>query len=231
MFDFFFADRMRSITTSTGEYGLTLTAGTGPWAPITYAAVGDKRIFYTIVHENGTEWEVGYASMNSGNVMSGRVALASSNAGAVVDFSAGEKEVFVTFPASVAAAANSVCIGKGRAGPGEVSSVVTSNAVATALYISNFLGSGLPTVPDDGLIEITVCARKPDNSQLKTWKITVCAEPGSSVYSGKTVTVVTDKGAPSWTVDVDSSGTLQVTGAAATTVNWAAFARLDGYFV
>ena len=231
MFDFFFADRMRSITTSTGEYGLTLTAGTGPWVPITYAAVGDKRFFYTIVHENGTEWEVGYASMDSGNLMLGRVVQASSAGGGVVDFSAGQKEVFVTFPASVAAAANSVCIGKGRVGPGEVSSVVTSGATVTNLYLFDFIGSGLPTIPDYGLVEITVCARKPDNSQLKTWKITVCAEPGSSTYSGKTVTVVTDKGAPSWGVDIDSYGVLKVTGAAATTVNWAAFARIDGYFV
>ena len=96
---FVLADRVKETTTTAGTGTVTLLgASTGYQS---FAAIGDANTtYYTIAGQTGSEWEVGigtYAS--SGTTLARTTVISSSNAGALVNFSAGTKDVFVTYPA------------------------------------------------------------------------------------------------------------------------------------
>jgi len=94
------ADRVQETTTTTGTGTVTLAgAATGFQS---FAAVGDgNSTYYTIA--GGSEWEVGIGTYTaSGTTLSRTTVLSSSNSGSLVNFSAGTKNVFVTYPATVA---------------------------------------------------------------------------------------------------------------------------------
>lgn len=93
------ADRVRDTTTTTGTGTVTLS-GTAPNGYQTFGSgVGNgNTTYYTIT--GGTEWEVGIGTYtSSGTTLSRDTVLASSNSGSLVSFSAGTKDVFVTYPA------------------------------------------------------------------------------------------------------------------------------------
>jgi hypothetical protein len=90
-------DRVKETTTTTGTGTITLAgAVTGFQA---FSVIGDgNTTFYTIA--GGAEFEVGIGTYTlSGTTLSRTTILESSNAGAAVNFSAGTKDVFVTYPA------------------------------------------------------------------------------------------------------------------------------------
>jgi hypothetical protein len=94
------ADRVKETTTTTGTGTVTLAgASTGFQS---FAAVGNgNTTYYCIAAQTGTEWEVGIGTYTSvGTTLSRTTVLASSNAGSLVTFSAGTKDVFVTYPSS-----------------------------------------------------------------------------------------------------------------------------------
>jgi hypothetical protein len=92
------ANRVKESSTTTGIGTVTLGgAVTGYQA---FTAIGDgNQCYYTIVNiAVSTEWEVGVGTYSSSTLTRDTV-LSSSNAGAKVSFSVGNKEVFVTYPA------------------------------------------------------------------------------------------------------------------------------------
>lgn len=93
-----YKDRVQETTTTTGTGTLTLAGAVSGMR--TFAEIGDgNTCHYTI--ELGAEWEVGLGTYTtSGTTLSRNVVLASSNAGALVNFSAGSKKVFNVVPAS-----------------------------------------------------------------------------------------------------------------------------------
>jgi hypothetical protein len=94
-------DRVKDSTTTTGTGTITIT-NTAPTGFRTFASVmatGD--VFnYTISSSGGSEWEVGVGSLSASTTITRDSVLASSNANALVNFSAGTKDVFITIPAS-----------------------------------------------------------------------------------------------------------------------------------
>jgi hypothetical protein len=94
------ADRVKETTTSTGTTAITL-AGAATGYQTFSSAVGDANTtYYTIADQTGANWEVGIGTYtSSGNTLSRDTILASSNAGSLVTFTAGTKDVFVTYPA------------------------------------------------------------------------------------------------------------------------------------
>jgi hypothetical protein len=91
-------DRVKETSTTTGTGTFTLAgAATGFQS---FAAIGDgNTTFYTIVLVGGSQWEVGIGTYtSSGTTLSRGTILSSSNSGNAVDFSAGTKDVFVTYP-------------------------------------------------------------------------------------------------------------------------------------
>lgn len=92
-------DRVKETTTTTGTGTVTLLgASTGFQS---FSAIGNTNTtYYTIASQTGNEWEVGVGTYtSSGTTLSRDTVLASSNSGSLVSFSAGTKDVFVTYPA------------------------------------------------------------------------------------------------------------------------------------
>lgn len=96
---FVLADRVRETTTTTGTGTVTLAGAVTGFQ--TFAAIGNANItYYTIAGQGTSEWEVGIGTYtSSGTTLSRTTVLASSNAGALVNFSAGTKDVFCDYPA------------------------------------------------------------------------------------------------------------------------------------
>jgi hypothetical protein len=94
------ADRVSDTTTTTGTGNITVSgvAPTGYKALSTVLSVGDT-FYYCIQGQTTAEWEAGVGTYASANVFSRTTVLASSNSGSLVVFSAGNKTVFITFPA------------------------------------------------------------------------------------------------------------------------------------
>ena len=95
---FVLADRVKETTTTTGTGAVTLLgASTGYQS---FSAIGNANsTYYTIAGQSSSEWEVGIGTYtSSGTTLSRDTVLASSNSGSLVTFSAGTKDVFVTYP-------------------------------------------------------------------------------------------------------------------------------------
>jgi hypothetical protein len=95
-------DRVRETTTTTGTG--TVTLGGAATGFQSFSVIGNgNTTFYTIQLANTNEWEVGIGTYtSSGTTLSRDTILESSNSGSAVDFSAGTKDVFVTYPAEKA---------------------------------------------------------------------------------------------------------------------------------
>lgn len=100
---FIVRDRVKETSTTTGTGTITLAgASTGFQS---FSAVGNgNTTFYCIAAQTGTEWEVGIGTYtSSGTTLSRDTVLSSSNSGSLVNFSAGTKDVFVTYHAGKSA--------------------------------------------------------------------------------------------------------------------------------
>ncbi len=90
-------DRVQETTTTTGTGTITLAGAVSGFQ--SFSAIGNgNTTYYAIVL--GSEWEVGLGTYtSSGTTLSRDTILESSNGGTAVNFSAGTKNVFVTYPA------------------------------------------------------------------------------------------------------------------------------------
>jgi len=98
-------DRVKQESATTGTGTVTLGATYEGYQSFSTAVSDGDEVYYTISNtETGvTEWEVGIGAFTlSGTTLSRATVLSSSNAGSLVNFSAGTKEVFVTYPAEKA---------------------------------------------------------------------------------------------------------------------------------
>jgi len=100
------ADRVRETTTTTGTGAITLAGAVTGCQAFSSAIGNTNTTYYTIADQGGANWEVGLGTYTSaGNTLARTTVLSSSNAGALVTFTAGAKDVFVTLPSSVATGA------------------------------------------------------------------------------------------------------------------------------
>lgn len=121
------ADRVKETTTTTGTGTVTLAgASTGFQS---FSAIGNgNTTFYCIAGQGTSEWEVGIGTYtSSGTTLARTTILSSSNSNAAVNFSAGTKDVFVTYPSGKSV---------NRDASGNVT-VSTGTLTATALVASN----------------------------------------------------------------------------------------------
>jgi hypothetical protein len=92
-------DRVKETTTTTGTGTLTLAGAMSGFQA--FSVIGNANTTYYAIYEpSGTAWEVGIGTYTlAGTTLSRDTILASSNAGAAVNFGAGTKVVFCTYPA------------------------------------------------------------------------------------------------------------------------------------
>jgi hypothetical protein len=134
-------DRVQETSTTTGTGTFTLAGAVTGFQ--SFSVIGNANTtYYSIV--GGAEFEVGIGTYtSSGTTLSRDTVLESSNAGSLVNFSAGTKNVFVTYPAERAlytdASSNAIALGT------PASATLTN---ATGLPIStgvSGLGTGVAT--------------------------------------------------------------------------------------
>jgi hypothetical protein len=101
------ADRVRDTTVTTGTGTVTLS-GTAPTGYQNFSVVGNGNTTYYTINA-GSQWEVGIGTYSStGPTLARNTVLGSSNANALVDFAAGTKDVFVTYPSGRAVTTDGV---------------------------------------------------------------------------------------------------------------------------
>lgn len=221
----YYADRAKSVSTSTGTGDMTMTAATGPWVPISYNDMGPvKDVHYCIVHLNGTEWEVGRGQVLAGDILQRNGVYSSSvGSGSLTNFSAGEKEVSLVLSANIIKRIYAVAEDGGIPATSPSRTVTTTNEGPIGIDYS---------VIEGGVREFIVCARSATGgNKSKVWRVT------ATYYAGavqKTVAVISESEALAWSVDFKDSGMdinyLYVTGAAATTIDWYVHERILGRF-
>ncbi len=97
------ADRVRETTTSQGTGTISLAGAVAGHRTFVAGIGTGQPCYYAIVHQTPGEWEVGLGTVTDAtpDTLSRATVLASSNAGALVNFSAGTKDVFIHAPASL----------------------------------------------------------------------------------------------------------------------------------
>jgi hypothetical protein len=105
---FVIADRVKETTTTTGTGTVTLAgAATGFQS---FAVIGNTNTtYYCIAGQTGSEWEVGIGTYTSSGTTLARTTVFANSSGtqpSALSFSAGTKDVFVTYPAKMGAFAN-----------------------------------------------------------------------------------------------------------------------------
>jgi hypothetical protein len=105
-----------------------------------FSVIGDgNTTYYTITDSTTSAWEVGLGTYTaSGTTLSRDTVLDSSNAGALVDFAAGTKDVFVAYPAERAVI--------GGMGYVEIAALITQSSTINAG--NNAMSAGPVTVAD-----------------------------------------------------------------------------------
>jgi hypothetical protein len=120
------ADRVKETTTTAGTGTITLDgAATGFQS---FAVIGNSNTtFYTIAGQTSNEWEVGVGTYTSSGTLLARTTVLSNSAGtqpSALSFSAGTKDVFVTYPASYSVNSTN--------NPGTAGQLLTSNGTGVA---------------------------------------------------------------------------------------------------
>ena len=90
-------DRVQESSTTTGTGTFTLAGAVSGFQ--SFSAIGNANTtYYAIV--GGTQWEVGLGTYTSSGTTLSRDTVLASSTGSKIDFAAGTKNVFVTYPAT-----------------------------------------------------------------------------------------------------------------------------------
>jgi hypothetical protein len=90
------ANRIRDTSTTTGTGDITVS-GTPASGYLAFSTLATGTVFdYTISGQTGSEFEVGRGKITGATTFSRDQVLTSSNSDALVNFSAGTKDVFLT---------------------------------------------------------------------------------------------------------------------------------------
>jgi hypothetical protein len=93
------AERVKETATTTGTGNFTLAGAVTGFRTFGSVCANNDYAIYCIAHKTAAEWEVGIGQWQTGGTFvrtAGSVLTGSSGAGTLVNFSAGDKEVFIT---------------------------------------------------------------------------------------------------------------------------------------
>jgi len=97
-------DRIKETSTTAGTGDFTLAGAVSQFRSFSSVFVSGAAgtydpLYYCIAGQTGTEWEVGKGHLSAATTLVRDTVFSSSNAGALVNFSAGTKDVFNTITA------------------------------------------------------------------------------------------------------------------------------------
>jgi hypothetical protein len=144
-----FKDRVKETTSTTGTGSFTLAGAEQGFQ--SFAAVGDgEQTYYAVADPVTGDFEVGLGTYSTtGPTLSRDEVFSSSNSGSLVNFGAGDKEIFVTYPA-------------GKAVSGSEGLIINSSTINQEFEIPagyNALSAGPITVEDGVDITVSTGAR------------------------------------------------------------------------
>jgi hypothetical protein len=94
-------DRVLETSTSTGTGTFTLAGAASGFQTFLAGVGASNTTYYTIVNTAANEWEVGLGTLDAtGLILTRTTVYTSSNSNSAVTFTAGTKNVFVTYPAT-----------------------------------------------------------------------------------------------------------------------------------
>ena len=94
-------DRVKETTTTTGTGSFSLAGAVTGYD--SFGQIGNgNTTYYAVYLDGGSEWEVGIGTYTAPSTLSRDTILASSNAGNIVTFSAGQKTIWCDYPAGKA---------------------------------------------------------------------------------------------------------------------------------
>ena len=96
------AERVLETTTTTGTGTITLAGAQTGCQSFANTIGTNNTCYYTISNPRLPEWEIGLGTLTANTTLSRDTILSSSNANTKVSFSSGNKDIFVTYPASKA---------------------------------------------------------------------------------------------------------------------------------
>jgi hypothetical protein len=134
-------DRVKETSTTTGTG--TLTLGGAATGFQSFAVIGNgNTTYYAIFDRISQDWEVGVGTYTaSGTTLSRDSVLESSNGGSLVNFGAGSKDVFCTYPAEKAVTLDDVQTLTNKTISGSFTGPLTGNAsTASALQTARTIG-------------------------------------------------------------------------------------------
>ena len=118
-------DRVRETTQVVGTGSATLLGAVTGYQ--SFSTIGNgNTTYYAIADQGGPNWEVGIGTWATGGTLARTTVLSSSNSGSLVNFTAGTKDVFVTYPSENA--------------------VYTSNGPGTSGYVLVSAGAGAASI-------------------------------------------------------------------------------------
>ena len=138
-----FGDRAKETSTTTGTGTLNLGGAVSGLYTTFVASVGTGAVVsYAIEHQSADEWEVGVGTVTDAtpDTLSRTKILASSNAGAAVNLSAGTKHVWIDCPAELVREAPDICCGRLTLESGVAISTTDQTAKGT-LYWTPYKGN------------------------------------------------------------------------------------------
>ena len=91
-------DRVKETTTTTGTGAVTLAGAVAGFQAFSGVLSDSDTTYYSIVHRDTAEFEVGLGTYSS-STLTRTTVLESSNSGNAVNFTAGTKDIFITYPA------------------------------------------------------------------------------------------------------------------------------------
>jgi hypothetical protein len=92
-------DRVKETSVVTGTGNATLLGAAVGYQSFNTAIPTGSTVYYCIAGQGNDEWEVGVGTFTAPATLSRDTVYESSAAGALIDFTAGTKDVFVTYPA------------------------------------------------------------------------------------------------------------------------------------
>jgi hypothetical protein len=146
-------DRVKETSVSTGTGDIALDGATGAYQ--TFSTIGDgNQTYYAIAGQTTTQWEVGIGTYDSGtDSISRDTILASSNSNAIVTFSAGTKDVFITYPSEKG-------VWVDASGTSNYAATIGSTAVNLGTTVTTLAGLTSVTVTQDPSVALDLATKQ-----------------------------------------------------------------------
>lgn len=207
-------DRVQETTTTTGTGTYTLAGAVQGFQ--SFSVVGDANTTYYAITD-GTNWEVGLGTYtSSGTTLSRDTILESSNSGNAVNWGAGTKNIFVTYPAErsvtgpSSATDNALVRFDGTTGGIVQNSGVTVGDNGDLTFPAAIIETVF-TITDGASVDIN-----PSNGTIQLWTLGASRTPtATSFAAGESVTLMINDGT-AYTVTWTTIGVVWVGGAAPT---------------